>query len=350
MSVKRVAVDLRMVGGTPHGVARYALAIWDGLPQSEEIRFCAICSPRGEAHVAARRQGDEVIVARRRYLAPAEQLELPRLLARARIDLLHATSFSVPVLWRGPLVLTLHDATHLALPAYASTAALFYHRTVVRDATRRAVRVLTVSRFAARQITRFYGVSDDRLRVAPDAVSFVPKVALRTSLPPYLLYVGNGKPHKNVEVLVAARKLLRNPLLLRLCGAGLERFSAPGIEVIAEANDAVLRALYAAASIFLYPSLMEGFGLPPLEAAACGAPLLLADASALQEIWAGVAPLVPPRDAAAWAKEIDRLLADEGARRTLSEKCRVHALRFRSWKPAVDAALDAYRLGLKLSR
>ena len=168
---------------------------------------------------------------------------------------------------------------------------------------------------------------------------------------PYLLYVGNGKRHKNVEViLVAAHGLLREPPPLLLCGTGLERFVRPGVHHLSGVSDAELVALYRGAAIFLFPSLMEGFGLPPLEAAACGTPVVVAEGSALREIWEGVAPLLPPHEAASWAEAISRLLGDDTARRALAGRCQALAARFRSWQPAAQAALSAYRLGLKLAR
>jgi len=357
MTVKRVAVDLRMVGARPHGIARYALGIWNGLPALDDIHFTALCGPEAAPRVHSLRPGDALVTARRPFLSPLEQLELPGLLARAGVDLLHATSFSVPAFSRLPLVLTLHDATHLSLPGLASTAAVLYHRTVVQRAARRAVRVLTVSEFSAAEINRHYGVPRDRIRVAPDAIDLAPSPHAAPRLPegvradrPYLLYVGNGKPHKNVEILVAAHALLPEAPPLLLCGEGLERFVGPGVHRLNGVADDELTALYRGAALFLFPSLMEGFGLPPLEAAACGAPVCLADDSALREIWAGVAPLLPPHDAARWAEAIAGLMADSTARRALAQRCAALAGQYRSWQPAVDAALSGYRLGLRLAR
>jgi glycosyltransferase involved in cell wall biosynthesis len=355
MTVKRVAVDLRMVGAVPHGIARYALGIWNGLPPLPDLCFTALCSPEGAARIQPLRPKDTVVTARRRFLSPVEQVELPLLFARAGVDLFHATSFSVPAFSSLPLVLTLHDATHLALPEHARTAAVLYHRAVVRRAARRAVRVLTVSEFSAAEIGRHYGVARERILVAPDAIDLSAAQGPASRLPagitsPYLLYVGNGKPHKNVELLLAAHGLLRDPPPLFLCGAGLEGFARPGVYPLKGVSDDELVAIYRGATLFLFPSLMEGFGLPPLEAAACGAPVLVADGSALREIWTGVAPLLPPHDAARWAETITALLADEASRRSLAERCRAHAARFCSWQPAVDAALEAYRLGLRLAR
>jgi glycosyltransferase involved in cell wall biosynthesis len=355
MTVKRVAVDLRMLGALPHGIARYALGIWNGLPALDDLHFTALCSEEGAPHLRLTRPGDAVVMARRPFLSLLEQVELPRLLAG--IDLFHATSFSVPAFSALPLVLTLHDATHLALPEHASMAALLYHRTVVRRAARRAVRVLTSSEFSAGELLAHYGITRDRILIAPDAIDLAPAAPSAPRLPPgmsperpYLLYVGNGKPHKNVEVLVMAHALLRDAPSLLLCGDGVQQFVGPNVHHLTDASDEELSALYRGAALFLFPSLMEGFGLPPLEAAACGAPVVLADGSALGEIWAGVAPLLPPHDPGRWAQTIADLLADDVARRALADRGAALAARFRSWQPAVDTAVAAYRLGLKLAR
>ncbi len=342
-----------MVGEVPHGIARYALGIWNHLPEVEGLAFIALASHEGAARLGLRRRADEIVTTRERFLSLREQVELPRVLSKARVDLLHATSFSLPMFWRGPLVLTLHDAIHLAMPAHTSSAALLYHRTVVRSAVRRAVRVLTVSAFAADELARYYPASRGRTVVAPDAVS-VEEIAAEevpgVPATPYLLYVGNGKPHKNVELLLAARALLRDGPALVLCGEGLERFAGPGVHVVSGARDGQLVSLYRGAALFLFPSRMEGFGLPPLEAAASGAAVLVADSSALRELWAGVAPLLPVDDPRAWAQTIEGLLADRASREALAARCRRHAERFRSWQPAANAALDAYKLGLALAR
>ena len=115
-SPKRVAIDLRMVGRVPHGIARYALALWNELPERADIQYLALCREEGRALIAVRRAGDEIWPTRSRFVSPLEQLELPVVLRRARADLLHATSFAVPLAFRGPLVVTIHDLTHLRFP------------------------------------------------------------------------------------------------------------------------------------------------------------------------------------------------------------------------------------------
>ncbi len=106
--------------------------------------------------------------------------------------------------------------------------------------------------------------------------------------------------------------------------------------------------LYREATLFLSPSRSEGFGLPPLEAARLGTPVLVADATALREIWNGVAPLLSPDDPAAWAREIDRLLANPIARQELADRCAACADRYTSWAPLMKLAESSYRAALGL--
>ena len=351
-TAKRVAIDLRMVGRVPHGIARYALALWNELPARAEIHYLALCREEGMPSIAARRAGDEIWRTRSRFVSPLEQVELPIVLRRARADLLHATSFAIPLAWRGPLVVSIHDLTHLRFPELHGPGRRLYYRFFVGPSARRAAAVLTESEFEKEEIARRLGVVRAKLHSAPLAIEM--GVANRPSRgsrppptsPPTLLYVGNGKPHKNVELLVRVVPLLTQPARLLLVGEGLTRFAGPGIEVRAPVDDATLIETYRSATLFLSPSRSEGFGLPPLEAAWLGTPVLAADATVLREIWSGIAPLLPPDDPGAWAKEIDRLLANPLAREELANRCAAHADRYTSWRPLVELAERSYREAL----
>jgi glycosyltransferase involved in cell wall biosynthesis len=160
-----------------------------------------------------------------------------------------------------------------------------------------------------------------------------------------------------------AMPLLTHPARLLLVGAGLERFRSPlppahpearsgvaNIEVRAPVDDATLMKLYREATLFLSPSRSEGFGLPPLEAAWLGTPVLVADATALREVWSGVAPLLSPDDPGAWAREIDQLLANPIARQELAGRCAACADRYTSWAPLTELAESSYREALGRKR
>jgi glycosyltransferase involved in cell wall biosynthesis len=132
-----------------------------------------------------------------------------------------------------------------------------------------------------------------------------------------------------------------------LVGPDLEHFAAPGVELTGTVTDAHLAELYREASLFLFPSRCEGFGLPALEAARLGTPVLAARATALEELWEDAALLLPPTDARAWAQTVDGLLADPSAREALASRCIERSLTYASWDRLLQAADLAYGSGFE---
>ncbi|HUB10252.1 MAG TPA: glycosyltransferase family 1 protein, partial [Myxococcales bacterium] len=312
-----VAIDLRMVGPTPHGIARYGRAIWDGLPEDPRIRYVGLVAEASP--LTPQRSGDRLVRCRAPFLSPLEQVEVPLILRREGVELLHATSFAVPAAWRGPLVLSLHDVNHLALPGWSGPGRTPYYHRVVAPAAARAARVLTGSAFSAREIERWLGLPATKVRVTPYAVdgSFAPspvkeleRIRARWRLPArFALYLGSDRPHKNAALAFELARRLAPRLPVVVAGGGLESHPSSPTQLLGKVDDADLPPLYSAASLFLFPSVYEGFGLPPLEAAACGTPVLVARGSSLDEIWQGVSPPLPPDQPGRWVATIEELLA-----------------------------------------
>jgi glycosyltransferase involved in cell wall biosynthesis len=344
-----------MVGDSPHGIARYALALWEGLPADPAIQYTALIAVGSS--LPTHRPGDALLPCRSRFLSLFEQVELPWLLRGAQIDLLHATSISVPAAWRGPLVMTIHDVNHLAMPGWMGPGRKPYYERVVKPTALRASRVLTCSEFSGREIQRWLGVPAEKVRVAPYAIepAFQPPLAeavaalrRRLDLPEgCVLYVGNGRPHKNLELLWEIARLAPQ-LPLVLAGRGIEARDLP-VPRVPDIADADLPALYGGAALFLFPSRYEGFGLPPLEAAACGAPVLVARGSSMDEHWEGTGSLLPPDQPTVWIQEIERLRGNDAERRVLAKRDAERASHYRSWEPAVTAAFEAYQDALRLT-
>ncbi len=344
-----------MVGDSPHGIARYALALWEGLPSNPGLHYTALVA--AGSRLPTHRPGDALLPCRSGFLSAVEQVELPWLLRKAEVDLFHATSIAVPAAWRGPLVMTIHDVNHLAMPGWVGPGRKPYSDRIVRPAARRAGRVLTCSEFSGRELQRWLGVPADKLRVAPYAIEpvfrppppdAVAALRRRLDLPEgSVLYVGNGRPHKNVELLWELARLAPQ-LPIVLAGRGIDARDLP-VPRVPDIADADLPALYGGASLFLFPSRYEGFGLPPLEAAACGAPVLVARGSSMDEHWEGTGSLLPPDQPALWIQEIERLRGDEASRRALGVRDAEVAARYRSWEPAINAALEAYQDVLRLT-
>jgi len=266
-------------------------------------------------------------------------------------------------------VVTIHDIIHLLYPQFLpSRAAHFYARFMIRRALSRADRIITVSYNSKRDLVDYFDVPSARIEVIYNGVStrFHPdvpaaeraRVAAKHGLPvPYLLFLGGEKPHKNLQgvvrafaealrraplphVLVLAGPPPRNQLRLEALVAALDlkpRVFLPGL---VEEED--LPGLVAGADVLLYPTLYEGFGLPVVEAMACGTPVLTSSNSALQEIAGGYAYLVDPMDVDAIARGIVALATDEKVRADFRELGKKRALDF-SWDKAAERTLEVYR-------
>ncbi|HEY7061965.1 MAG TPA: glycosyltransferase family 1 protein [Chloroflexota bacterium] len=283
-----------------------------------------------------------------------EQALQPAALRQASVDLLHSLAFVQPVLWRGPSVVSFMDLSFLRFPRAFNRGNRLYLATMARAAVRRADHLLAISEHTRQDLIRLLGAAPERVTVTYCGVdgAFRPLDAAevrayreRRGLPErFLLYVGTLEPRKNVPRLLEGYALLRArgpapPLVL--AGArgwgltGLDaRVAALGlgdsVRFLGYVPTAELPLCYNAASVFVYPSLYEGFGLPPLEALACGTPVVASNASSLPEALGDAALLVDPRDTAGLAAALAAVLADEPLRERLRAAGFAQVQRF-SW-------------------
>jgi glycosyltransferase involved in cell wall biosynthesis len=301
-------------------------------------------------------------------------LPLPRLVtlrnATGDIDLFHATNYVLPRAPDVPFVVTVHDLTLLRYPELG-TPALRRLVESTRKSAREARYVIADSAATRRDVIELLGVAEEKVRAIPlgcDA-DFVPgdieaarqHVAAHFAIDrPYVLHVGTIEPRKNLERLVTAfaraRRAHQWPHLLVLAGApgwGVEpvrgRVAAEGLEDVVRFTGAVSRqdlvALYRAADLFAYPSLYEGFGLPALEAMACGTPVLASDVASLPEVVGDAALTVDPRDDEALASQLARGLTDRGLRDRLRGAGRAQAGKF-TWERCAAETLSVYDAAL----
>ena len=296
-----------------------------------------------------------------------EQTVLPVELVREGADLLHALGFVSPVAWRGKSVVTVYDLSFLRFPEVYNRANRMYLSTFTPPSLRRADRVITISEDARRDVVELCGVApervtsillaaDERFRPAPpEAVAaFRRRQGLAER---FVLYQGTLQPRKNVETLVRAYALLRSqgsddhqlvlagprgwqyePIFELTQRLGLEdsvRF--PGF-----VPDDDLPLWYSSAAVFAFPSRYEGFGLPLLEAMACGAPVVSSNASSLPEVVGDAGLMVDPSDVEGLCSALRQILEDEPLRQALSVTGRARARTF-SWRRVAAETVQVYR-------
>ena len=293
-----------------------------------------------------------------------EQVVLPVAARKSRADVLHAPAFVGPLATRCPTVVTVHDLSFLRYPEMFRTGNRLYLRTLTGPSCRRAAAVIAVSAFTAREVTQLLGVPSERVVVVHHGVAprfhpidevTVSEFRRRMQLPErFVLFLGTLEPRKNLIRLIRAFALLKDPdVHLVLAGAqgwfyqdilreverlGLSgRVHFPGF--VASGEQALW---YNAADVFAYVSIYEGFGMPVLEALACGTPTITSSTTSLPEAGGEGAVLVQPDDEQAIATAIHEVLSDGDLRTRLRRRGLEHAMGF-SWTTAAQKTAEVYR-------
>ena len=260
-----------------------------------------------------------------------EQIELPLVLKSHGYPLLVSLGNTGPLAY-GRQVVVLHDVSFMRFPETYSFMFRNYYRFLVPRLIRKAVHIMTVSHFSKMEIKTLYGISPDKISVIYAAVS--DRFSAGSTIDgreKYLLAVSSLKHQKNFERLIEAFGMIRNrDVKLVIVGdidASYRDISlaekvgaAAGVELLGRVSDEELIGLYRNAQAFIYPSLYEGFGLPPLEAMACGCPVVTANTASLPEVCGDAVCYVDPYDTVDISRGINQVLASGGLRSELREK------------------------------
>jgi glycosyltransferase involved in cell wall biosynthesis len=365
----RIGIDARLANGPRTGIGSYTANLLAALGRAGAPEQFVLFSDRPLPPPAGPAFSNEALPVRHRLVWTFGTL--PGACRRARLDLFHGTSnFELPVLAGCPLVVTVHDLIPLSCPGAVSRRYRLLFRVLVARAVSVARRVIAISEFTRREILERYPAAAKRIAVVPNGVDpafCAPgdpdadrRVQARHGLAGrYLLFVGVLEPRKNVPLLVDAFEILRHTrpeaadLQLALAGgagwrgetiaAGVRsRGLDPAVRLLGYVPDADLPALYRGATLAVMPSQCEGFGLPALEAMACGAPVLASDAAALPETVGDAGELFTPGDAGALARRIADLAAAPKRLAALRERGFARAARF-TWDRTAAGTLEVYR-------
>jgi glycosyltransferase involved in cell wall biosynthesis len=353
------------------GLETYVRAIVPELVRlAPEVRFSVVCNARGRELLRREEWGDEVQLVSHpllgvRGLKALTELSVLGAIASHQVDLLHSVASTAPLRTRAANVVMVPDVIWLLAPDEDNTATMRLWRLIVPTIARRADRVIAISHSACEEIVEHLGVPRERIDVTPLGPGLsspgapTPEPALRSRLSlgsgPIVLAVSAKKVHKNLARLIEAMSevVKSEPAAtlvlpgwptpheqeLRELAAGLGMASRVAFPPYLEAAD--LEGLYAAATCFVCPSLMEGFGLPVLEAMRRGVPVACSNVSAMPEVAGDAACYFDPRRTSEIAGAISRLLADRELAARLAVAGRERARGF-SWAATAERTLECY--------
>jgi len=297
-----------------------------------------------------------------------EQIEFPFHLILENIDVFHSPHFVLPLLYPSKSVVTIHDLTPIIFPEeLTSKKARIYYRGMLFLAIKKANKIIAVSNYTKKDIVNIFGISPGKIEVVYEGVNdcyrpikdkrILDHIKKKFGIDrEFLLYVGLSKPHKNLVRLIKAFKILRKNIRLdlKLVIAGKIDPRYPEVRKIVDklglredviftdfVSDQDLVLLYNAAKAFVFPSLYEGFGLPPLEAMACGTPVVSSKVASLAEVLGDAAVVFHPLDIHDMADKVYQVVSDENLRKQLSEKGIRWVKRF-SWEKCARETLKIY--------
>ncbi|MFL6353282.1 MAG: glycosyltransferase family 4 protein [Bryobacteraceae bacterium] len=289
----------------PHGIGRFAREVLSRLPGHTQLE-----------------NGPKVF-------SPADSFWLTYQIITKRPRVFFSPGFNPPLICPAPLVFTIHDLIQIQVPEVSTVDKLLYYRAVLRPAARRAYRVLTVSNFCRDEIITWCGLPPDRVVNVGNGVGPVFRPAGPKYEPgfPYMLYVGSQRAHKNLHRLVQAfRKIDFPQVCLLVTGVATPEFRrsieeagvTDRVRFLGCVPDDQLAATYRGAMLLVLPSVSEGFGLPPLEAMACGTPVVVSRCTAPPEVVGDAGVLVNPFDIEDLRRGLELVLGDAARRSRLS--------------------------------
>ncbi|MBI4121884.1 MAG: glycosyltransferase family 4 protein [Parcubacteria group bacterium] len=371
--MKTIAFDARFYGTQVKGLGRYTQELLRHLSKLEhDLQFKIFLNKQGREEWDITDRRFTPVLADVPWYGLAEQRQMPKLIAAANADFAHIPHFNAPWTSATPTILTIHDtilfdhpsrrASTLSWPLYQAKYVAF--KQLFRHVIHHSQAVLTVSNYAAGRISHYVPQAKDKIFVTPIAPSSAlanikagPAEDLGLHIP-YILYVGNAYPHKNLEFLIRAfHKLWQTHRDLSLVLVGkldpfywrlkdyAQQFDWQGqtpVHFFGYATEPQLATLYANAALYVFPSLDEGFGIPPLEAMAMNTPVLSSSAASMPEVLGQAAQYFDPHSEIEFLQKTQALLADQTKREALITASKEQVSRY-SWQTCAAQTLAVYQ-------
>lgn len=356
----KICIDGRFIRSTMTGIGRYTLELITNLKKIDtENSYYLLVNPEFSGDLV-RYSNVIPIFVKSTPFSLREQIEVPHVLKTYQIDIFHSPFYTRPLGLPCKTVMTIHDLIHLRMAREYSLAKQLYFRYYVRYMARHCDVVVTDSRHSANDIISLLGISANKVRMVYPGVT-VKQIVATQSLnsvrskyrlrDPYILYVGSNKPHKNVQLLLDAFVQFRNQgYQHRLVVTGEERnfsisdrlrslIQSDELVFIPNIDEEDLPYVYSQASVFVFPSLYEGFGLPPLEAMSYGIPVLSSSASCLPEVLGEAAAMFDPSSVEELVTQLITLVDNSVLRRQMVQRGQENSKKY-TWQEASRTILD----------
>jgi len=354
----KIAIDTQTTLGQKSGFGFYVKNLVEALAKVDPENKYVLISPQTGQHAK------DFSTPQRWFW---DQFIFPRRARKSKVDLLHQPCFSAPLFYEGRVIVTCHDLISIFFPENLPLASRLFYSKWEPFSYRKASKIIAISEHTKRDIMALLKIPEEKISVIPLAASrdFRPIRSMRKlkevrekykTGQNYLLDVGTIEPRKNLPFLVRAYALaVREGVDSNLVITGKKGWYYQGLFQLVEdlnledkviftgyVEEKDLPALYSGAKAFVFPSLYEGFGLPPLEAMACGTPVISSNTSSMPEVIGKAGILISPKDERLWANIIVNVLKDKALAQTLSEWGVRQAKKF-SWEETARKTIEVYR-------
>jgi glycosyltransferase involved in cell wall biosynthesis len=372
----KIGIDARFFGSIGKGLGRYTQKLIENLEKIDnENQYVIFLRKENFDEYQPKNKNFQKVLADYQWYTFSEQIKMPRLLNKFELDLVHFPHFNVPFLYRKKFVVTIHDLILIHFPTVRGTTLnpLFYkikfwsYKFIIWSAIKRAEKVITVSNFTKKELLKYYkkDLKEEKIVVTYEAGSDLVKNNEYSRLldveilkkygiiKPYLLYVGNAYPHKNLERMILAFSGINQVQKYQLVLVGkmdyfynrlrklVENKGIKDVVFLGQVTDEVLDVIYRQSRAYVFASLYEGFGIPPLEAMSRNIPVISSDHSCMREILGDSAYFFNGRNEKEIGEAMKKIMEDDELRKILIEKS-LEQVRKYSWEKMGRETLKIY--------
>jgi len=364
----KIGIDARFVGPSGTGLGKYTEKLIENLQKiDKKNQYSIFLKTDNWSYLNLTNKNFQKVLADVPWYSVSEQLKMPSIFALAKLDVLHVPHFNVPYFYRGKFIVTIHDLIHHDFSQESATTRnplvfkfkRFGYKSVISKAVLKSTKIITPSNFVKGEIVKTFDVDPQKIVVTYEAAEeeyFNHKLST-TNHKPFILYVGNAYPHKNLNHLLDAFKILttdhqlgtinliivcpRDVFWQRLQQEITNRNLENNVEMKGYLGSIDLSKLFSQSIAYVFPSLSEGFGIPGLNAMAASVPLIASNIPTLKEIYGDAAMYFDPKNPKDIAEKIKKILSSDKIRSELVEKEKSQVKKY-SWQKMAEETLKVY--------